>query len=126
MSWIEPTKKPPVNTEVLAQKDGKHFVCQWDGEHWMIDDQMIDTPAAWRWIDEPFEKGQPVYFPMFSTTCNVAIFDRIENGKCYIVGSDGKVSESLAVYKTESEARDAVEKMTKIANDFFSNQLKSK
>ena len=108
MAWIEPTKKPPVKTEVLAQKDGKHFVCQWDGEHWLIDDQMIDAPSAWRWIEEPFEKGQPVYFPVVNINANVAIFDRTENGSHFVIGSDGKVAQVLNVYKTEAAARDAV------------------
>jgi len=119
MSW-EPTKKPPVKTDVLCQHEGKYFVAKWDGEHWLIDDQIIDAPAAWRWIDETFEKGQPVYFPIVNASCQVAIFDRIdEKGDCYVVGNDGNVSKVLAVYKTEPQARDAVNKVSEIAADFL-------
>ena len=121
MSWIEPTKKPPVNKEVLGQKEGKHFVCQFDGEHWLDKDQiMVDAPTGWKFIEEQFEQGQIVWIPIVNINTNGIEYERKdEDGTIVVKNNDGNLAKALAAFKTRKEATDAVNEAIKIVTEFF-------
>ena len=120
MTWVESTKKPPVKKDVLAQKEGRYFVCHFDGEHWMIDSQIIEEPAAWKFIEEQYEKGQLVYAPVFNATCNPVKYDSLDkDGNHIVIGGDGNSAKAMSVYKTEPEAQQEMQKLSKLAEDFF-------
>jgi hypothetical protein len=123
MKWNESTKKPIVNTDVLAKCEGMHFVCQWNGEQWIQGDQIVSAPSAWADINEQFEKGQPVYVTIFQSSANVMLFDRVDDdGSMFVIGEDGNPVRVMAVYKTKSEAQSVTNKLSQIVTEFFSKK----